>query len=226
LIEGDYKWPEFSTPTLTLLTPNRRKDTQWFEESRDGVQDTGFGVRHTGADEYSCKLLCKSTVSDPVEAASTKPTVFGLSVRTLRWLCHLSHLLLVALHLILVAVHVSRLDHNVVMPIIHSWLPTVVSVSLQAYYTIYSTFLVTLTQRLGLLRALHRRQKLTFIADASTAWSGFGSALIGLRNNFHVLAGFLSTAIITAYLAHSTRPCTQTSHRAWAGQVRSQISLK
>jgi len=171
------------------------------------VQDTGFGVRHTGADEYSCKLLCKSTVSDPVEAASTKPTVFGLSVRTLRWLCHLSHLLLVALHLILVAVHVSRLDHNVVMPIIHSWLPTVVSVSLQAYYTIYSTFLVTLTQRLGLLRALHRRQKLTFIADASTAWSGFGSALIGLRNNFHVLAGFLSTAIITAYLA-----CVMTLH--------------
>ncbi|EIW83657.1 hypothetical protein CONPUDRAFT_163001 [Coniophora puteana RWD-64-598 SS2] len=60
--------------------------------------------------------------------------------------------------------------------------------------------LVTVTQRLGLLRELHRRQKLTTLADASSAWSGLGSALVGLWNNVRLPAGLFSSAIITMYL--------------------------
>ncbi|EIW82819.1 hypothetical protein CONPUDRAFT_151876 [Coniophora puteana RWD-64-598 SS2] len=134
--------------------------------------------------------------------AKQKTTLFGLTLGSLRWLCHGLHLLLFIVHIILIGIYVPHLEHRTVVAITesHNVLPIVLSASMQAFYTIYSTILVAITQRLGLLRILQRREKLTSLYDASGAWFGLGSAFLGLWNNFQLPASVISTCCIALYL--------------------------
>jgi len=128
--------------------------------------------------------------------------MFGMTLPILRWISHFLHFALVIIHIVFLKIHTTRAEQYWINTVLQegSRLPTILSVSQQAFYTVYSTILVTLTQRLGLLRALHRRQSLTTLSDASSAWSGLGSALVSLWNNTHMPAGVVSSTIITAYL--------------------------
>ncbi|EIW74593.1 hypothetical protein CONPUDRAFT_77881 [Coniophora puteana RWD-64-598 SS2] len=91
----------------------------------------------------------------------------------------------------LVGVNLFQLKHRVINGI------NLNSAHIHSVQYIYFTVLVTLTQRLGLLRVLHRRQHVTTLPDASSAWSGLGSALTGLWYNVYAPASILSSIIIT-----------------------------
>ncbi|EIW74666.1 hypothetical protein CONPUDRAFT_93831 [Coniophora puteana RWD-64-598 SS2] len=146
--------------------------------------------------------------------SSPNAAVFGLSILGLRWLCHLLHFFMIVLHSVLIGIYIPYRARRLIVPVTQDrwWLPTALSVSLQAFYTarilsIYGTVLVALIQHLGLIYILEQKQKLTALADASSAWSGLGSAIAGLWNNARLPAHMASSALITIYLT-----CTLALH--------------
>lgn len=176
------------SPIPPSLGPNHREGGKWFLEETNGLR-TSRGDEQDGL------------VSKPSSAA----TVLGLTIAGLRRLNLSLHILLLALHVVLVVMYSQHLEQRIIVPYSEgSKFPTILSVSLQAFYTLYTAVLVAVTQRLGLLRTLHCRQKLTTLADASSAWTGIGNALIGLWNNARMPKGALLSIIIAAYLASTT----------------------
>ncbi|EIW83664.1 hypothetical protein CONPUDRAFT_142299 [Coniophora puteana RWD-64-598 SS2] len=140
------------------------------------------------------------TPSATKEDVSVRPkrsdvAVYAMSIATLGHLCSFLHVTLFALHVILFALRAGSVDHRMMVPITgnNSRISTALS--------LYSTILVAITQRLGMLNVIRRRQKLTVLADASSAWFGLGSALMGLWANIRRPAGIVSSAIIAVYSA-------------------------
>ncbi|EIW80475.1 hypothetical protein CONPUDRAFT_73591 [Coniophora puteana RWD-64-598 SS2] len=172
----DDKWLDASS--LSSLSQSYNKYTKWCQRAESRLASSQGGVHGVN-----------TSISRP-----------GLA--NLRWICLLLHLLLCILHIVLLLINRYELEHSWIVTVVNynSRLPTALSVSLQAFYTLYVTVLITLTQRLGLIRAVQCRQTLTALADSCTAWSGLGSALIGLRNNIRMPAALLSTLLIIAYL--------------------------
>ncbi|KAH7918347.1 hypothetical protein BV22DRAFT_1051794 [Leucogyrophana mollusca] len=125
-----------------------------------------------------------------------------LSSTSLRRICYCLHTVLIALHVCLVALAVRHTEHSVVVPITSksSMLTTALSVSLQAFYTLYTALLVYLTQRVSLSRRLSQRQMLTTIHDVTGAWGGLGAALDGLWQQTKVVASLLGVLSVTTYL--------------------------
>ncbi|KAH7920745.1 hypothetical protein BV22DRAFT_1132840 [Leucogyrophana mollusca] len=122
--------------------------------------------------------------------------------RTPRRACYCLHGLLLVWHLVLLVAYTTHVEHRITVASSSSVnvLTTVLSISLQAFYTLYTAILVFFTQRLSLLRNFSRRQKLTSIHDASGAWIGIGSALFSLWDQTKVASSPWSTLAITTYL--------------------------
>ncbi|EIW83654.1 hypothetical protein CONPUDRAFT_70628 [Coniophora puteana RWD-64-598 SS2] len=186
---NDGRWWHDSLPVLPL-TPNRREDEKSYDTRQGRLNTSEDNIKR-----YFTRISTRGSTDSEGTWAGSSATVLGLSIGALKTLCHSLHLLLVILHVILVVVYIPHLEYNSIVSItsVHIKLPTVLS--------LYSTILVTMTQRLGLLRTLHRKPKLTTLADASNAWSGIGSALVGLWHNLRMPAGVLSSVVIAVYLA-------------------------
>lgn len=75
----------------------------------------------------------------------------------------------------------------------------------------YTAALVATTQQLALRRNLLLQQTVTATHDKAHAWSGLGSALISLKNQFHIAASVWGTIAVAVYLScitllHVTTP--------------------
>lgn len=118
--------------------------------------------------------------------------------------CYMLHAILVVIHVVLVISYIFNWEHRVTLPFTAmnaDFWSVVLSVSLQAFYTIYTAVLLFLTQRLVMSRMLVRRQKLTVIHDISGAWMGLGSALTGVWRQVGIPASWWAISAVTAYLA-------------------------
>ncbi|KAF9239409.1 hypothetical protein BU15DRAFT_74566 [Melanogaster broomeanus] len=80
---------------------------------------------------------------------------------------------------------------------------TILSVALQAFYTIYTAVLVYLTQSLALTRDLSRPQLLTAIHDTSGAWNGIGAALLLLWRQTKLTASLGKVLAVATYLLNT-----------------------
>ncbi|KAH7918894.1 hypothetical protein BV22DRAFT_1041424 [Leucogyrophana mollusca] len=120
----------------------------------------------------------------------------------LRRICHILHFVLVVLHLCLVGVTVNHLDRRIIILINPETdvFTTILSASLQTFYTSYTALLVYLTQRVSIWRSLSQWQRVTFIHDLSEAWTGLGAALVGLWNQLTIAASPLGALSVAAYL--------------------------
>ncbi|OAX34705.1 hypothetical protein K503DRAFT_425012 [Rhizopogon vinicolor AM-OR11-026] len=140
----------------------------------------------------------KAHSHDPPENVSDGS--FTISVRT----CYTLHGMLVVIHILLAISYISHWEHRVTLAFTATnddfW-SVVLSASLQAFYTIYTAVLLFLTQRLAISRTLVRRLKLTSIHDISGAWSGLGSALSSVWQQFDIPASWWTTSTVAAYLA-------------------------
>ncbi|KAG2344907.1 hypothetical protein BDR05DRAFT_961313 [Suillus weaverae] len=118
--------------------------------------------------------------------------------------CYILHAILVVMHVVLVISYIFHWEHRVTLPFTPmntDFWPVVLSASLQAFYTIYTAFLLFLTQRLAISRTLVRRMKLTAIHDISGAWAGLGSALSSIWRQIDIPASWWAVSAVTVYLA-------------------------
>ncbi|KAH7922306.1 hypothetical protein BV22DRAFT_1131564 [Leucogyrophana mollusca] len=120
----------------------------------------------------------------------------------IRWSSSCLHVILVVLHLCLVSVAVCHAEHRAIVPITSTSyiLTTMLSASLQAFYTLYTALLVYITQRLALLYGLSQHQPLTATHDTIGAWAGIGSAFCCLWEQTKLAALPLQVFAITTYL--------------------------
>ncbi|KAF8547830.1 hypothetical protein OG21DRAFT_840133 [Imleria badia] len=116
-----------------------------------------------------------------------------------RW-CYSLHAFLCILHLVLLAMLWNHPEHAFTIPSDNSILTTGLSAFLQAFYTLYTAFLVFMTQRLALSASLSRRQKLTITHDISAAWSGLGAAILTLWQQTNITASTSATISVFLYL--------------------------
>ncbi|KAH7906629.1 hypothetical protein BJ138DRAFT_1220392 [Hygrophoropsis aurantiaca] len=117
------------------------------------------------------------------------------------FVCHVLHAMLVVVHLSLVGVAVHHMEHNLILPITSTTdeYPIISSASMQAFYTLYTTSLVYVTQHVSLLRYSRRRQSLTSIHDLSGARAGFGLALNCLWEQLHRATSPLTIVAVAIY---------------------------
>ncbi|KAH7923265.1 hypothetical protein BV22DRAFT_1130770 [Leucogyrophana mollusca] len=152
---------------------------------------------------WNTRLLCRQP---PVKNSSGSAQVHNdnssSSCSFLWYACNTLHAVLVVLHVCLVGVAVRHAEHKVVVRITQktNMLTTIVSVSLEAFYILYTALLVYITQRVSLLRSLSQWQNVTGIHDLSGAWTGLGSAFIGLWNQFDLAASPFRVVSVAAYL--------------------------
>ncbi|KAH7925015.1 hypothetical protein BV22DRAFT_1195502 [Leucogyrophana mollusca] len=120
----------------------------------------------------------------------------------LRNTCYSLHVLLVVIHCVLLGLAIRHVEHRLVFAITSksSTTTTILSVSLQSFYTVYTATMLFVTQRVALSRALSQRQKLTALHDTSGAWTGLGSALFSMWQQTSVAASTWRTSAIVAYL--------------------------
>ncbi|KAH7906630.1 hypothetical protein BJ138DRAFT_1182988 [Hygrophoropsis aurantiaca] len=152
-------------------------------------------------DETLPRLDKMDTHSSSITATTPIPKHF-FTRNFLRRLCHILHCLLIVLHFFLVGLASLRIDHLIIMSIgSHAdMMATLLSVLLQAFYTLYTALLVYLTQRISVWHNLSQYQRVTTLHDISGAWAGLGSALNGLWNQFRLPSSPLSILSVAAYL--------------------------
>ncbi|KAH7925781.1 hypothetical protein BV22DRAFT_407129 [Leucogyrophana mollusca] len=126
----------------------------------------------------------------------------NFSTSFLRRSCYYLHGVLIALHLCLVAVAIRHLEHSVVMAVTPNTntLTGVLSVSLQAFYTLYSALLIYTTQRVSFSRTLFQRQSVAAIHDTTGAWVGLGAAFDSLWQQTKIITSPLKILAVTTYL--------------------------
>ncbi|EIW83815.1 hypothetical protein CONPUDRAFT_150871 [Coniophora puteana RWD-64-598 SS2] len=216
----DQPLPTQSLSNKAQLQPNYRDNGKWFDAPTNDESRT----------EHR-RLLSNGFGS------LQKSSWFGLSTKTMHRLSHFLHVFLALLHFVLLGIFARHLEHRTILPITDSndMLTTVLSASLQAFYTIYTAILVTITQRLGVLRSLERKQKLTALHDSSNAWTGIGSSLLGLWHQARLPASAAGTTFaicITLYLgcvmvlhvASSTVMQLQTFNNTIVGPVATSVA--
>ncbi|KAG1848852.1 hypothetical protein C8R48DRAFT_392675 [Suillus tomentosus] len=148
----------------------------------------------------------------PTTSTSDSPSANNASKNTHNGLfapraCYILHGVLVVIHIVLVIFYVYHWEHCVTFSFTstnNDFWPTVLSASLQAFYTIYTAVLLFLTQRLAISRTLVHGVKLTAVHDISGAWAGFGSAISSIWRQTEVPASWWATSAVAAYLASIT----------------------
>ncbi|KAF9234598.1 hypothetical protein BU15DRAFT_65594, partial [Melanogaster broomeanus] len=103
------------------------------------------------------------------------------------------------------SISLETAQHRVVLSnyFANGLMSTVLSVVLQAFYTIYTAVLLYLTQSLALTRDLSRPQLLTAIHDTSGAWSGIGAAMLFLWRQTKVTASLGKVLAVATYLLNT-----------------------
>ncbi|KAH7904204.1 hypothetical protein BJ138DRAFT_1119628 [Hygrophoropsis aurantiaca] len=162
-----------------------------YPSENDGCIDDG----HNPAPD-SASLLTKNECRTPSGSARNNTT------KQLRALCYFSHGTIFALHIVVLVVYKFRAEHRITITTVTvaDIVATVLAVSLQAFYTVYTAVLVFVTQRLALSYIFSRRQKLTSIHDIAEAWIGIGAALFGLWDQIKVKTSMRATIAVTVYL--------------------------
>ncbi|TDL24035.1 hypothetical protein BD410DRAFT_133225 [Rickenella mellea] len=123
------------------------------------------------------------------------------------------HLLLVIVHIALLILSHFRVEHTITFQAGNT--SNVISTRIvqisQVIGTLYATGLVAFTQKLALRRNMLTRQTLTRIHDKTAAWTGLGSSLLVLQNQFLIAASVLGIFAVALYLGcmyvlHITTP--------------------
>ena len=147
--------------------------------------------------------------------SSCSPQLIGSQ----RLWCYLLHGVFVLLHVVLLLVLMRHPEHCVVIQSVSEVSTTALAASLQFFYVVsptsttgnmqsvtqtgsskaYSLILVSITQRLAVSRAMARTQNLTSVHDLSQAWTGIGSALVGVSQQVKVVASLRTTLAVTIY---------------------------
>ncbi|KAH7904351.1 hypothetical protein BJ138DRAFT_931006 [Hygrophoropsis aurantiaca] len=169
--------------TRVLMLYPSENDSCTDDGHNPAAQDSGFLLT-----ENECR-----TSSGPARNNTRK---------NLRRLCYFSHGSLLALHVVLLLVYNFHAEHHttIATATMADIVATMLTVSLQAFYTVYTAVLVFATQRLALSYNFSRRQKLTSIHDISEAWIGIGAALSGLWDQIRIKTSMRATIAITIYL--------------------------
>ncbi|KAH7907827.1 hypothetical protein BJ138DRAFT_1210018, partial [Hygrophoropsis aurantiaca] len=136
------------------------------------------------------------------ECRTSSGPVRNNTKENLRRLCYFSHGSLFALHVVLLLVYKFHAENRVTITTapIADIVATILTISLQAFYIVYTAVLAFITQRLALSYNFSRRQKLTSIHDISEAWIGIGAALSGLWDQLQIKTSMRATTAITTYL--------------------------
>ncbi|KAF8449306.1 hypothetical protein L210DRAFT_3640901 [Boletus edulis BED1] len=119
-----------------------------------------------------------------------------------RFFCYFLHLFLVALHIVLLVISAcNHAEHRITLPFDNKAFTTGLSVGLQAFYILYTTLLVFVTQSLVLSATFSSKKKLTQIHDICSAWSGLGAALSTLWSQTKVASSVWSVVLVAVYFA-------------------------
>ncbi|KAF8557198.1 hypothetical protein OG21DRAFT_379019 [Imleria badia] len=94
--------------------------------------------------------------------------------------CYVLHGILFALHVVLLLLLIYHPEHDIIMPVYNTWLTTVLSVGLQAFYVLYTATLVFIVQQLATSKLIAQRHYLTTVHDTANAWTGIGAAVYSL----------------------------------------------
>ncbi|KAH7903530.1 hypothetical protein BJ138DRAFT_1131324 [Hygrophoropsis aurantiaca] len=132
------------------------------------------------------------------ESRTSPGSVGSNTTKNHHTLCYFSHGCLFALHAVLLVVYIYHAEHRITITsaTVADIVATMLTVSLQAFYTVYTAVLVFVTQRLALSYNFSRRQKLTSIHDISEAWIGIGAAMSGLWDQTTLSTAGISNATI------------------------------
>ncbi|KAG1849961.1 hypothetical protein F4604DRAFT_1959430 [Suillus subluteus] len=177
--------PPLSPSLITLLDPLGKRFMSATNDNDPAVQSprTSF---------VSWKSHLKKFSGDALDGSSSAS------------ICYMLHAILVMIHVVLVIFYIFHWEHRVTLSFTqmnNDFWPVVLSVSLQAFYTIYTAVLLFLTQRLVMSRTLVRRRKLTAIHDILGSWMGLGSALNSLWQQIDISISWWMTFAVTVYLA-------------------------
>ncbi|KAG8215508.1 hypothetical protein J3R82DRAFT_9153 [Butyriboletus roseoflavus] len=119
----------------------------------------------------------------------------------MHWLCYGLHAILFAFHMILALLLIKHPEHNVTMASDNPWVTTALTVSLQAFYILYTAGLVFITQQLALSAIIAQRDYLTAVHDIAEAWNGIGTALYTLWQQTKVASSTWTMLGVVSYLA-------------------------
>ncbi|KAF8439689.1 hypothetical protein L210DRAFT_3760707 [Boletus edulis BED1] len=117
------------------------------------------------------------------------------------YICYAFHAILLALHVVLILLLMHYPEHHVTMASDNPWVTTALSVSLQAFYTLYTAGLVFVTQQLAVSTLISQWHYLTAIHDISQAWSGIGAAVSTLWQQTKTSSSIWTLMGVTIYLA-------------------------
>ncbi|KAH7920599.1 hypothetical protein BV22DRAFT_790915 [Leucogyrophana mollusca] len=149
--------------------------------------------------------LLGRTGADSLAGNKAKPKPSSSSAATcfLRQSCYYMHAALVFLHFCLVGVAIRHTERKAIVSISSNdtVLTTALSASLQAFYTLYATLLVYITQRLAISRGLFQYQTLTATHDGMRAWIGLGTACDCLWNQTKLATTPLKVFCVAIYLS-------------------------
>ncbi|KAF8554057.1 hypothetical protein OG21DRAFT_1581203 [Imleria badia] len=81
------------------------------------------------------------------------------------------------------------------------WITTVLRVSLQAFYVLYTIFLVSITQQLAMRTLIIQSQYLTAVHDITQAWTGIGAAVSALLQQIKISSSLQTLLGVGTYLA-------------------------
>ncbi|KAJ7614504.1 hypothetical protein FB45DRAFT_1110285 [Roridomyces roridus] len=112
------------------------------------------------------------------------------------------HLALVVIQIVLLVVWQQGWEHRVVFSADHElFVARLVKGVLTPFITLYCALLVFVMQSLALRRDLYKRQLLTAMHDNADAWSGLGSAMVRLWQQWDVPASPIGVLSALTYLA-------------------------
>ncbi|KAF8841656.1 hypothetical protein BDN67DRAFT_966913 [Paxillus ammoniavirescens] len=176
------------------------------------------GLLHTGS-QQSLPLLETSTLSDktligddqgygarrhpqaPMQKQKRKSLFFN-NPASLNRISFVLHALLIILHTVLLGMLLTGTDHRITIPPTKAnYYSVLVTVVQQAFFTVYQTILVIITQQLALRSNLLRQQTLTALHDQAVAWGGLGASILSLWRQKSVPAAPKGTLCVFLYLA-------------------------
>ncbi|KAJ7169250.1 hypothetical protein C8R43DRAFT_121053 [Mycena crocata] len=154
-------------------------------------------------DEDTATLLCSRDSAVDINYTAVKVNRFDFSSVALRQACFALHSILVGIHLVLLGIWVKHLEHRAVFPLAHqSVVSFCISATTTSFATTYCALMVWLMQSLAMRHSLETRATLTSIHDTTSAWGGFGSAVLSLWSQRMVSASISEVLRAVLYLGN------------------------
>ncbi|KAF7359656.1 hypothetical protein MVEN_00689700 [Mycena venus] len=135
------------------------------------------------------------------------------AIKNQQTLCITCHLILILLHMVLLGVWFHpHAEHSIIFPInLQGSMGSIITAVATGLGTVYLSGLIFLVQRITIQRCLQAEETLTATHDNILAWSGLGSALATVYEQFSIPASVKRSALILGYLTvvlvlHLTTP--------------------